>query len=193
VQSATVTLARRIREAQLTGTLEATLAQPVRNGELALGLAVYPFAFAALRAIGYVAIAALVLDADFSRADWLGSVLVLAGTALTMSALGMLVAAAVLLVKRAEAVTGLFTFALSFLAGAWFPVAVLPGWAKAIATVVPTRIALDGLRSALYQGQDWAGPAAALAAIGVLAIPLGVWLFGRAIETGRDRATLTEY
>jgi ABC-type multidrug transport system permease subunit len=193
VQAATVTLALRLREAQLTGSLEAVLAQPVRSGELAVALACYPFAFATLRALAYIVVAALLLDADFSEASWLGATLVMAGAALTMSAIGMLFAAAVILVKRAESITGLVMFGLSFLAGAFFPVETLPAWLEAVSTVVPTRVALDGLRSALFEGSDWVGAAALLAAIGIAALPLGILAFSAAIASGRRRATLTEY
>jgi ABC-2 type transport system permease protein len=188
-----VGLARRVREEQLTGTLEAVLSQPVRNAELAIGLAAYPFTFAALRAVVYLTLAGLLFGVDLSDADWLGAALVLVGLVATIGSLGVVLGAVVLLVKRAEVLTGLVMSALSFLGGAYFPVSVLPGWLETIATVMPTRLAYDGLRSALYEGSGWGPEAAILAAIGLASIPLGVWLFGVALEVGRRRASLTEY
>jgi ABC-2 type transport system permease protein len=193
IGSSAVGLSRRVREEQLTGTLEAVLAQPVGNAGLAIGMAAYPFAFAGLRASAYLAVASLVLGVDLSEANWPGAVLVLAATTAAIGALGIVIGAAVLLIKRAELLTGLVLSGLAIAGGAYFPVSVLPSWLEAISTVLPTRLAYDGLRAALYEGSGWVEEAVALAAMGLVAIPLAVWLFGYAVRVGRRRATLTEY
>lgn len=193
IQTAAVSVARRIREEQLTGTLEAVVSQPVGNAELAMGMACYPFAFAAFRAIAYIAIAGLIADVDFSRTDWLGAALTLVATSLAIGAIGIALGALVLLIKRAEAATGGIVFLLGFLGGAYFPVSELPAGLRAISDVLPTRFAFDGLRAALYEGSGWDGDVIVLLGMGLVGIPFAVWLFGRALALAKSRALLSEY
>ena len=66
--------------------------------------------------------------------------------------------------------------------GVYYPVSVLPGWMQAISTISPATYALRGIRHAILDG---AAPAAVwgdiwpLLVIGVVSIPLGLWVFRR--------------
>jgi ABC-2 type transport system permease protein len=66
--------------------------------------------------------------------------------------------------------------------GVYYPVSVLPGWMEAISRISPATYALRGIRHAILEG---AGPAAVwsdiwpLLVIGLVAIPLGLWVFRR--------------
>ena len=192
-QAASGALARRVREEQLTGTLEALVAQPVASTEIALGLVGLPFLFAMVRVAFYLLAAALLLGLDLSRADPLGFVAVLlsAGTALT--GFGIALGALVLLVKRATALVGLLALATTFLSGAYFPLSVLPPWLEALAKLVPIRFAFDGGRAALFQGGGWADDVVALLLFSAAALPLSLWLFSRALRLTKARGSLSEY
>ena len=193
VQSSAMAVARRLREEQLTGTLEAIAAQPLRDSELALGLAGYPFVFSGLRTVVYMLVAGLVFGIDLGDADWIGFAAVILATTAIVLGLGLVIAAFVLLVKRAESVAALATFALAFLGGAFFPVEAFPEWLEAVARFAPTRLAYDGTREALYVGKGWGGDAIALLVIAAVAVPFGVWAFDRALQRQRKRGTLGEY
>ena len=69
VQAASSRLVQRVREEQLTGTLELIVAQPVTTTELSLGLAGFHFAFAVVRATAYLLAAAVLLAVDLSQAN----------------------------------------------------------------------------------------------------------------------------
>jgi ABC-2 type transport system permease protein len=186
-------LAQRVREEQLTGTLEALTVQPLSATELSLGMGGLPFLFAMVRVAVYLIVAATILGVSFSGADWLGFSVVLAASAASLSGIGIVLGGLVIVIKRGAVVAGLFTFLLGLLGGAFFPVSVLPGWLQTIGEVVPTKFAFDGLRAALYQGGNWEGDAVALAAIGVVTLPLAMWLFGVALAYGRRSGTLVQY
>jgi len=186
-------LAQRVREEQLTGTLEALTLQPLSAGELSLGMGGLPFLFAMVRVAVYLLVAGTLLGVSFAGADWLGFAVVLAASAVSLSGIGIALGGLVIVVKRGAVVATLLTFLLGLLGGAFFPVSVLPDWLEAIGKVVPTRFAFDGLRAALYRGGDWQGDAAALAAIGIVTLPLAVWLFGAALAYGRRSGTLVQY
>ena len=119
-------LAQRVREEQLTGTLEAVVSQPLSPAELALGMGALPFVGSVVRAAFYLVVATALLGADFSQADWLGFVVVLLATAAALSGLGVAMGALVLVVKRGVTAVSLVTFAMGLLGGAFFPVSVLP-------------------------------------------------------------------
>jgi len=186
-------LAQRVREEQLTGTLEALTVQPLTATELSLGMAGLPFFFAMVRVAVYLIVAGTLLGVSFAGADWVGFTVVLATSAAALSGIGVALGGLVLVIKRGAVLAGLFTFALSLLGGAFFPVSVLPGWLQAIGEVVPTKFAFDGLRAALYQGGGWEGDAVALAAIALVSLPVAMWLFGAALGYGRRSGTLVQY
>jgi ABC-2 type transport system permease protein len=186
-------LASRVRQEQLTGTLEALFVQPLTAAHVALGLAGLPFVFAMVRAAAYLTVAGLFLGLSASEANWIGAALMLAFTGAAMGALGIAAGALVLLIKRGELVTGMILFAMGFISGAVFPVSVLPDWIQPLGEIVPTRFAFDGLRAALFEGTGWYGDALALAGFAVVFVPLAIWLFAGALSWTKRRGSLAQY
>jgi ABC-2 type transport system permease protein len=193
ISSASAQLAQRVREEQLTGTLEALVTQPVKASELAFGLGGLPFLLALVRAAIYLTVATALLGVSFAGADWVGFTVVMMATGAALLGLGIALGAVVLVIKRATVVVTLASFALGLLGGAFFPVSVLPDWLQPIAAIVPTRFAFDGLRAALFTGGGWEDDAAALAAIAVVALPVALWLFRRALDHCRRTGSLVQY
>jgi ABC-2 type transport system permease protein len=185
-------LAARIREEQLTGTLEALVAQPVTPSELAFGFAGFPVSFATLRTAAYLLVAGTLLGLDVSRASWPGFVIILLLTATAFVGIGILAGALVLVVKRADALAGAILFGLSLISGAAFPVSVLPGWLEAIGRASPMRPAFDGVRAALFGG-NWHGEAVYLAIFTAVGIPIAIFAFGKALAYGRRAGSLGQY
>jgi ABC-2 type transport system permease protein len=193
INSASTQLALRVREEQLTGTLEALTVQPLSGTTLALGLIGLPFILAMLRVALYLLAAGTLLGVDFSKADWPGFILVLLMSAVALSGIGIALGGLVLVIKRGAVVASLVIFLMGLLGGAFFPVAVLPQWLRPLAYIVPTRFAFDGLRDALYRGGGWGGDVAALAIIAAVSVPAAMWLFGAALRYGRRSGTLVQY
>src|SRR2546430_12758383 len=96
--AASTSLGVRIREEQLTGTLEALVVQPLTSFELAVGLVGFPFLFAMVRALAYLGIAWAWLDVDLSHADWSGVALVFLSVCLALTSLGIRLGAIVLVI-----------------------------------------------------------------------------------------------
>jgi ABC-2 type transport system permease protein len=192
VAATSTALAARIREEQLMGTLEALVAHPVTSVELAFGFAGFPVAFATVRTAAYLLIAGTLLGLDVSDASWPGFVVILVLTATAFVGIGIFAGALVLVVKRADALTGAALFALSLVSGAAFPFSVLPGWLEAIGRASPMRPAFDGVRAALFGG-DWYGEALFLAIFSAVGVPLAVLAFGKALDYGRRAGSLGQY
>jgi ABC-2 type transport system permease protein len=66
--------------------------------------------------------------------------------------------------------------------GIYYPVEVLPGWMQALSTISPATYALDGIRGAILEGEGLSSMGDELwplVVIGVVCIPLGLWVFHR--------------
>jgi ABC-2 type transport system permease protein len=193
IASASTGIAQRLREEQLAGTLEALVIQPVRTPELAFGWAGFACFFAFFRAAIYLFFAASVFGLDVHDASVAGLLVVLLATATAMLGLGIVVAAITILFKRGGTFAAFAIFAMSFLSGSVFPVSVLPDWLRPLGEVMPPKFALDGARHALFLGTGWAGDALALAAFGLVSIPVAIWLLHAALLAARRGGSIAEY
>ena len=193
MESAANGLASRLREEQMTGTLEALVAQPLTVPELAFGLTAYSFVFATLRAGLYVLAAGFLLDLDLGKTNWPAFVLMLLVTGIALTAIGIFLGGVVLLVKRARALPGLVTLVLGLLGGAYFPISALPEPLETLAQVVPTRFAFDGLRAAVFGGGGWVTDLLALSAFSAIALPLAVCALAFALKLSRSRGSLAQF
>jgi len=183
----------RIRDEQVTGTLEAVAASPVTALQLCLGLVGFPFAFALARVGLYLLIAWGALGLDVSEADWIGVALVLLATGVAIAPIGILAGAAALAIKRGNVLANTAIFLMTVLAGMAFPVAVLPGWLRWISNLIPLRYSFDGARDALFAGDGWGTDVLLLALFAALLWPLALILFRAALTFARSRATLSEF
>ena len=179
LMSATADITNRIREEQLTGTLELLCVQPVRTWQLGYGTASFPLAFALVRAAAYLVIAVIALDLPTDSTDWPGVAAMLLTASMAFAPIGVLGAAATIVFKRGGAIAGLLVFAMTFVSGALFPLSLLPEWLQAIGRAMPTRFAFDGLRAALFENGGWETDAVVLLVIAVVAAPISVWILAR--------------
>jgi ABC-2 type transport system permease protein len=189
-QATTLTVARRLTEEQRSGLLEALVVEPVRPVELAIGLAGFPFLFAAARSVLYLLVARALLGLDLSNTSWAGLAAVLAASAPALMSIGIAVAAVALIVRRTEALASVTAFSLTLLGGGVFPRAVLPGPLEAFSRVVPTRFVFDGMRAALFGGGDWAHDVLVLLAFAAVALPASLWSLDKALALAIRRGTL---
>jgi len=193
LQAAMTGVSRRLREEQLTGTLEALCAQPISASEIALGLAGFPFLFAVFRAFVYLLMAGLLLGLSFGHCAWLGLVVSFLVTGLAVGAVGVALAGLVLVFKRAEAVGSLGVFGMTLLGGAFFPTAVLPHWVRPLADVVPTRFAFEAARDALFGRGDWFAATLPLIGMGAVFGMVSLLLFSLALRHSVRHGTLNQY
>jgi ABC-2 type transport system permease protein len=193
IQAATSGIGERLRQEQLTGTLEALLTNPLTSIELCLGLTGFPYLFAYARTIVYLAVACLFMNLDVSHTSWPGLVAVLVSAGFALSTLGILAGAVVLVLKRGDVLIGTLVFGMTLLSGSVFPISALPDWLEPIAEIIPIRFALDGARSALFTGTGWAADAALLAAFGAVALPLCLLAFSRAVSFAKRAGSLAQY
>lgn len=193
ILSGTLDVAARMREEQLAGTLEALVAQPLDATEMCLGLVGFPFAFALARALSYLTAASFAMGLDLLNASWIGVVAVLASASAAFAAIAIVAAAIVLVAKRGETIAVMLVTLMNVFGGTVFPISTLPGWLQPLARALPTQVAFDGVRNALFRGAGWALDLLALVAFAAVGIPLATILFGRALGHAARSGTLAEY
>jgi ABC-2 type transport system permease protein len=190
VQAAGTQITSRVQEEQRSGTLEILVARPMSTLAVAIGVSAYPMLLAVTRAAAYLAVAGLLLGLDVGGADWLGLATMLALAGVTMMCLGIGLAAFAIAFEHGDTLGRLVIVAIGFGSGTYFPTAVLPTAVHWLSVPLPTRIALDGLRTALA-GHRWGASALQLAAVATLSLFASVWLFGQSLRFAIRRGTLT--
>ena len=190
VQAASMQLVTKVVREHRDGTLEMLTVQPVRTWELAAGLGAYPILVGLLRAGIYLAILSLVLGLHVGRADWWGVLVVLLASSAAVLGIGIVLAAVALVIRYGSGLARVAVVALSFVSGTYFPATSLPPGVEHLSAVLPTRIALDGLRAALAGG-EWAGSAVILLAASVVLLPLSIWIFGLALTLTAHRGAMS--
>ena len=193
IVATTSSVGYRVREEQTTGTLEALVATPVGTFELSTGLIGFPFLFAALQAISYLAVASLFLGLDVTNASWPGVAAVLVSAGIALAPIGVLSGAAVLVFKRGQLIAGAIVYLMTLLGGMLFPVSVLPSWIQPLADILPLRYAFDGARDALFTGGGWETDALVLLVWALVLWPVALFAFERSCAYARRTGSLSEY
>jgi ABC-2 type transport system permease protein len=179
----------RVQEERTTGTLEALAAMPVPPSAIALGMVAYPLLMGLARSVVYLVVGCLLIGVQPGSVSWLGAAVCLIFGGLAASALGVLFGAFSLVSVHGQAASRLLLVALSFLSGAYFPVTALPGLLEPLTTVLPTRLAIDGLRAAIA-GRPWLSPAGWVMLTAAVLLPIALWAFSRAISRSIRKGTL---
>jgi ABC-2 type transport system permease protein len=180
------------------GWLEMFLVEPVRWRFLPFAMSQWPN-FLGVFAVATMLALALALGASFEPS---GIPMALAIGALGMFAglaIGTMSASIKVLAKSGDPVLLLYTLMAQLFSGVYFPVDRLPTALRWLSYLFPHTYVIQGLRKALLpDGAELAGPSSlatvmTLLIFSVLAYPLAIWIWGRALEYGRKLGVLSGY
>ncbi len=175
------------------GTLELIWLSPAGlPGVLAAGW-LWEFFWVTARVALYLAAGAILFGVDFSRASFTSAAATLFLTMSSLAGLGLMSAGFLLVYKRGDPVSYLLDGATRLLSGVYFPVALLPAWLAVASKALPFTFALEALRRAILEGAGLRGLGLELGVLAgwtVVALPLGLWLFGKAVERARRDGSL---
>ena len=187
------------------GTLEYTFMAPVSRLIHLFGVSLFAAIYSIIRLAVVIGGLAVFIKLDLSRANLLGILIVLLVSSFAFIGLGLM--AAVLPVfspERGAEATNIFQGCLLLVSGVYYPVEVLPGWLQPFARLSPATYALSACRKLMGlgsgQGQLVGAPISAVAPelltltlMGVVMVPLGLWVFGQverwAKKTGKLKRT----
>jgi ABC-2 type transport system permease protein len=185
-----------IRQEQLQGTLESLLTTPTATATLQIGSVVSTLLTVPLRALLLLGGMALAFGLHMDAGGIAPAALVVVALMPFAWGLGLVSAAAIVTFRRGTGLLGAGTTLLGLASGAFFPLALLPGWLSAVAEWNPLAIAIEAVREALLGGAGW-GPALAdvalLVPLSAAALAIGVMLFRLALERERRLGTIGLY
>ncbi len=163
------------------GTIEYTFMAPLSRAMHLGGSGVFAVLYGLVRAILLFLVVAAFFHLDLGGADYLSALVILVLASVSFFGIGMMTAVLPLISPEKGAQLGFVAQGmLLVVSGVYYPVSVLPTWMEWLATISPPTYALRGIRASVLDGAGiaWAD-VWPLLVIGVISIPLGLWVFGR--------------
>jgi len=189
-------VATTIRAEQMMGTLEAMLVTPTSPATVQLGSAMFDIVYVPVRTAIFLGILAAFLGVHFSAGGIAPTAVMLLAFAPVVWGLGLVSAAGILTFRRGAGLVGIGGTLLTFAAGAYFPLALLPTWLEQAARLNPLAVALNSMRSAVLGDAGWSvvpHAVAVLLPMGALALAVGLLAFRLALSRERRLGTLGLY
>ena len=189
-----ITFSRRIRSDQMTGTLEVLFSLPPRPWLLVLSSATYQVIYAIITSAITLAFAFWLgmrfhvtgLSAAVAFFDFVGALLV-------FCALGLVLAAFVVVFKRGETATTMVVGGLGLIGGVLYPVADLSRPLRILSDALPFTWALEVLRAALLGAQSDFLRLGEVWAVTIVAFPVSIWVFSYALTHAKKKGTVGQY
>ncbi len=144
-----------IREEQLMGTLESLLVTPTSPLTIQLGSVMYDLAYVPLRTVLFLVAVSVLFGARLEAGGLIPVMVILLVFIPVVWGLGMVAAAAVLTFRRGAGALGFVVMVLMIGSNTYFPIDILPEWARSMAALNPISIAVEGTRAALLGGEGW--------------------------------------
>jgi len=189
-------VAMAVRQEQMIGTLEALLVTPTSATTVQVGSVAFDLVFVPIRMAVLLFAVAVTLGLGYELSGVLPSLVLLAGLVPFVWGLGLMSAAAIVTFRRGTGPLGVIMSVLGLASGAFFPLALLPGWIQTLAEANPVAIAMEGTREALIGGAGWGAIGSDLIVLVVLsgaALFAGVMAFRVALAREHRRGTLGLY
>jgi ABC-2 type transport system permease protein len=165
------------------GTIEYTFMAPLSRPVHLIGMGLFAIAYGLVRATLIFGVVAAFFSLHMPHANFGTALVLLSVASVSFIGIGMMTAVLPLISPEKGTQLGFMGQGIMLVvSGVYYPVSVLPGWMQAISTISPATYALRGIRHAILEGagvgQVW-GDVWPLIVIGVVAIPLGLWVFRR--------------
>jgi ABC-2 type transport system permease protein len=168
----------------------APLSRPVHL----IGMGLFAIAYGLVRATLIFAVVAAMFGLHMPDANFATALILLGIASISFIGIGMMTAVLPLISPEKGTQLGFMAQGIMLVvSGVYYPVSVLPQWMQWISTISPATYALRGIRSAILEGAtpaDVWGDIWPLILIGVVAIPLGLWVFRRGEQYAKRHGKL---
>jgi ABC-2 type transport system permease protein len=176
------------------GTIEYTFMAPLSRSVHLIGMGLFAIAYGLVRATLIFAVVAAMFGLHMPDANFVTALLLLGIASVSFIGIGMMTAVLPLISPEKGTQLGFMAQGIMLVvSGVYYPVSVLPQWMQAISTISPATYALRGIRAAILEGAtpaDVWGDIWPLILIGVVAIPLGLWVFRRGEQYAKRHGKL---
>ncbi len=135
-------------------------------------------------------------DVNMGNANVVGALLILLLTIISFSSLGIISASFIMVLKRGDPISLMFTGVSGLLGGLYYPISVMPDWLQKLSYLLPVTYSLEGMRLALLKGYSLSAlmpNIVALVLFSIIMLPLSILVFGYAVRRAKMDGTLTQY
>jgi len=140
-----------VRREQETGTLESLYLAPARRIYVLAGVTSYAFLRAMIAFVIAITLGSLVFQVNpFERGTGFAILFLVIGF-LPLWGLAFMFGAFIMKIKEADSVIQVFQWVLAFLMGVFYPLALLPGYARTVVGLFPPTVMTDGVRASLLE------------------------------------------
>ncbi len=176
------------------GTLEYTFMAPIRRYAQMLGSTLYAILYGLVHTVVVLAVLALFFELDLARADFMTAAVFMVLGSFSFIGIGIMTAILPLMyVERGAQMTFVLQSVLLLISGVYYEIRFLPDWMQTLSVFSPATYVLDGVRAGLIDGvgvTSLVHDVWPLVVMGVVLIPLGIWLFGRAEQYAKRTGKL---
>ena len=178
-------IAETIQIERWEGTLEYTMMAPIRRWAQLLGSVLYAMVYGLIHTAAILVVLILFFpQMDLSRANFGTALAFVILGSFSFVGIGMMAAILPLLyVERGAQMTFVIQSVILLVSGVYYSVDILPGWMQVASRLSPATYVLDAVRRGLIDGAGFGElvhDAWPLVVMGIVFIPAGVWLFGKA-------------
>jgi ABC-2 type transport system permease protein len=165
------------------GTIEYTFMAPLRRSVHLFGVGAFAVLYGIFRSAVLFVVVASLFGLHMPHADFFAAAVVLAIASASFMGIGTMTSVLPLISPEKGAQLGFIAQGtLLVISGIYYPVSVLPVWMRWLSVISPATYTLRGIRHAVLDGTSvtalW-GDIWPLIVIGIVAFPLGVWIFKR--------------
>ena len=189
-------MAGTIRGGQMMGTLEALLVTQTEIPTIIVSSSLYSYIWTSIRVLVYLVVGVLGFNMNIRSANYGGALLILLLTIIAFSSMGIISASFIMVLKRGDPISWIFTSLSGLLAGLYYPVSVLPEWLQKLSYLLPLTYALEGMRLALLKGYTIAQLSHNILALSVftaIMLPISIMSFKYAVKKAKIDGSLTQY
>jgi ABC-2 type transport system permease protein len=167
------------------GTLEYTMMAPIRRSTQLMGSVIYAMVYGLIHtAVILVVLVLFFPQLDLSQANFATALAFVILGSFSFVGIGMMAAILPLLyVERGAQMTFVIQSVILLISGVYYSVDILPAWMQVLSRLSPATYVLDAVRKGLIDGASFGallGDAWPLVVMGIVLIPAGLWLFGKA-------------
>jgi ABC-2 type transport system permease protein len=164
------------------GTIEYTFMAPLARPIHLIGMGLFAVVYGVIRTAVLFSVIAGFFSLSLGGANFTAALVVLTVASVSFIGIGMMTAVLPLISPEKGMQMGFITQGiLLVISGVYYPVSVLPQWMQWLSTISPATYALRGIRHAILNGAGvtavW-GDIWPLLVIGLVAVPLGLFVFG---------------
>lgn len=179
------------------GTIEYTMMSPISTLTYVLGSSLFGVLYGLVRTSIVLVVLVLMFHLSANQDGLLPAAAIVAVGSLSFVGIGIMAATLPLLfTEKGAQMTYVIEAVLLLVSGVYFKIEVLPSWLQAVSYISPATYVLRGTRAVLIghaTGTVMLQTLIPLAIIGIVTIPMGVWVFSRAEHfakrTGRLKRT----